>query len=80
VRLGALLGLGEAAHRDEDEAVMVVNVGGERVGVIVDGFRERVEAVVKPLSGILENLSGFSGATLLGDGRVLMILDLKELL
>jgi two-component system chemotaxis sensor kinase CheA len=59
---------------------MVVRVGGDRVGVVVDGFRERLEAVVKPLSGILEGLSGFSGATLLGDGQVLLILDLKELL
>jgi two-component system chemotaxis sensor kinase CheA len=81
-RLAERLGLGAGAREgeDEDEAVMVVRVGGERVGVIVDGFRERLEAVVKPLSGILEHLTGFSGATLLGDGQVLLILDLPELL
>jgi two-component system chemotaxis sensor kinase CheA len=79
-RLAERLGLGAGALKGEDEAVMVVRVGGERVGVIVDGFRERLEAVVKPLNGILERLTGFSGATLLGDGQVLLILDLPELL
>jgi two-component system chemotaxis sensor kinase CheA len=79
-RLAERLGLGAGARMGEDEAVMVVRVGGERIGVVVDGFRERLEAVVKPLSGILEHLTGFSGATLLGDGQVLLILDLPELL
>ena len=51
-RLGALLGLGDGAPTGEDEAVMVVNLAGDRVGVVVGGFRERLEAVVKPLSGI----------------------------
>jgi two-component system chemotaxis sensor kinase CheA len=64
----------------EDEAVMVVKVGQDRVGLIVDGFRERMDVIVKPLEGILEGLHGFSGTALLGDGRVLLILDLKELL
>jgi two-component system chemotaxis sensor kinase CheA len=58
----------------------VVNIGGERVGLIVDGFRERMETVVKPLAGVLEGLAGFSGTAMLGDGRVLLILDLAELI
>ena len=60
-RLAERLGLGAGAPKGEDEAVMVVRVGGERVGVVVDGFRERLEAVVKPLSGILEGLHGLLG-------------------
>ena len=59
---------------------MVVNVGGELVGLVVDAFRERMETVVKPLSGILEGLPGFTGTALLGDGRVLLILDPAELI
>ena len=79
-RLSERLGIdGEAAQAHEDEAVMVVNVGGERLGLIVDGFRERMETVVKPMAGILEGLGAFSGTALLGDGRVLLILDLAEL-
>ena len=76
-RLGLEGGRGEGA---DDEAVMVVNIGGERVGLIVDGFRERMETVVKPLAGVLEGLAGFSGTAMLGDGRVLLILDLAELI
>ncbi|GGD41585.1 chemotaxis protein CheA [Aureimonas glaciei] len=63
-----------------EEAVMVAQVGGERVGVVVDGFRERMEVIVKPLEGVLEGMAGFSGTTLLGDGQVLLILDLQEML
>jgi len=80
VRLAERLGLDNGEASAAEEAVIVVSVGGERVGVVVDGFRERMETVVKPLTGILEGASGFSGAALLGDGRVLLILDLPEIL
>jgi two-component system chemotaxis sensor kinase CheA len=63
-----------------EEAVMVVRIGGDRIGVIVDGFRERLEVIVKPLEGVLEGMTSFSGTALLGDGRVLLILDLQELI
>ena len=80
-RLSERLGLeGGRVEGADDEAVMVVNIGGERVGLIVDGFRERMETVVKPLAGVLEGLAGFSGTAMLGDGRVLLILDLAELI
>jgi two-component system chemotaxis sensor kinase CheA len=79
-RLAERLGLDGVEPDGDDVAVMVVNVGGERVGLIVDGFRERMETVVKPLGGVLEGLAGFSGTALLGDGRVLLILDLAELI
>jgi two-component system chemotaxis sensor kinase CheA len=80
-RLAERLGLsGGGGQDDDDAAVMVVNVRGERVGLVVDGFRERMETVVKPLAGVLEGIAGFSGTALLGDGRVLLILDLAELI
>ena len=79
-RLSERLGLDGWGALAEEEAVMVVSVGGERIGLIVDGFRERMETVVKPLAGLLEGLNGFSGTALLGDGRVLLILDLAELI
>jgi len=80
VRLAERLGLDDGEARAAEEAVIVVNVGGELVGVVVDGFRERMETVVKPLTGVLEGASGFCGTALLGDGRVLLILDLSEIL
>jgi two-component system chemotaxis sensor kinase CheA len=70
----------EEGPRSLDEAVMVVRIGRDRVGIVVDGFRERLEVIVKPLEGILDGMPGFSGTALLGDGRVLLILDLQELL
>jgi len=48
--------------------------------LVVDGFRERMEVIVKPLEGVLEGMPGFSGTALLGDGGVLLILDLQEML
>lgn len=79
VRLGRLLDLPEAAERPEEAAVMVVRFGKERLGVVVDGFRESLEVIVKPMDGILAGMPGYSGTALLGDGRVLLVLDLKEL-
>jgi two-component system chemotaxis sensor kinase CheA len=82
VRLAQVMDLPSPADAPEiaDEAVMVVKLGQDRIGLVVDGFRERMEVIVKPLEGILEGLPGFSGTALLGDGRVLLILDLKEIL
>jgi two-component system chemotaxis sensor kinase CheA len=80
VRLARSLQLPDDAERREEESVMVVRVGGDRIGMVVDGFRERLEVIVKPLEGVLEGMPGFSGTALLGDGRVLLILDLKEML
>jgi two-component system chemotaxis sensor kinase CheA len=80
VRLARALGLSLHDKPPEEEAVMVVRVGGQRIGVVVDGFRERLEVIVKPLEGVLEGMRGFSGTALLGDGNVLLILDLQEML
>lgn len=79
VRLARLLDLPPAADPPEEEAVMVVRFGKERLGVVVDGFRESLEVIVKPMDGILAGMPGYSGTALLGDGRVLLVLDLKEL-
>jgi two-component system, chemotaxis family, sensor kinase CheA len=57
LRLGRLLDLPEtgAACR-EDEAILVVRVGGERLGLVVGAFRDVMEAIVKPLEGVLAGL------------------------
>lgn len=56
--------------------VVVAQVGYDVFGILVDRVFENQEIVVKPLSSLLRNLSMFSGNTLLGDGRVVMILDI----
>jgi two-component system chemotaxis sensor kinase CheA len=79
VRLSRLLDLPEQEDEAEEQAILVVRLNGERLGVVVSAFREGMEVIVKPMDGILAGLRGFAGTTLLGDGRVLLILDLREL-
>ncbi|WP_337271222.1 chemotaxis protein CheA [Oryzifoliimicrobium ureilyticus] len=65
---------------DGEYAVLVVRVGGQTVGIIVDGFAQTIDVILKPLEGPLAGISGFSGSALLGDGSVLLVVNLKELL
>ncbi|MEM0906497.1 MAG: chemotaxis protein CheW [Pseudomonadota bacterium] len=69
-----------AAGNPDDHAVMVVSLGNNQTGIVVDAFREVMEVIVKPMDGIMEGISGYMGTSLMGDGRVIMILDLKEML
>jgi len=46
----------------------------------LDAIRDRLEVVLKPMPGLLANARGYAGTTLLGDGVVLLVLDLKEIL
>ena len=71
----------EAAGKADDELpVVVVSTGGRRMGIIVDAFLRRQEMVIKPLAPYLASLPGISGASILGDGGVVLILDPAELL
>lgn len=67
------------ANADNEMAVLVVRVGGQAVGLIVDDFRETVDIIQKPLNGVLSGLTAYSGSALMGDGSVLMVLNLKEI-
>jgi two-component system chemotaxis sensor kinase CheA len=84
VDLAGLLDLPDAAidaAGDVDEvAVLVVGVAGETIGLAVSAFGEGMEVILKPLEGVLAGIDGYIGTALLGDGRVLLVLDLKELI
>lgn len=80
VRLRDLLGLSSDENGRREEAVLVVRPTGEEIGLIVDDFQKGMDIVLKPLEGILTGLPGYSGGALMGDGRVLLVLNLKELL
>jgi two-component system chemotaxis sensor kinase CheA len=63
-----------------DRLVVVTEMGGKIAALEVDAIRDRLEVVLKPMQGLLANARGYSGTTLLGDGDVLLVLNLKEIL
>ncbi len=58
---------------------VVAEAGGKIAALEVDAIRDRLEVVLKPLQGVLANAQGYVGTTLLGNGGVLLVLDLKEI-
>lgn len=60
--------------------VVVVNVGNQRVGFVVEQLVGQEEVVIKPLGAFLQGLAGFAGATITGDGRIALILDVPSLM
>lgn len=70
----------EMQPESEESIVALATVSGEVVALRVDRLGERMEIILKPLEGLLEGMRGITGTTLLGDGRVLLVLDLKEML
>lgn len=78
LRLRDLLGM--AAHRPPLESVLILRIGDATIGLVIDDFGTGMDIILKPFAGILANMSGFSGTAVLGDGRVLLVLNLKEML
>ncbi len=78
VSLRSTLKLGEDETRKEGcYFIVVIQVGNSTFGIIVDRVFDTEEIVVKPVAPILRHLGIFSGNTILGDGSVIMILDLN---
>jgi two-component system, chemotaxis family, sensor kinase CheA len=78
VRIAEFFELGGA--RDPDK-VMIVIVGlqGRQVGLVVDSFEGEQEIVIKPLSDVVGRIAGISGATILGNGSISLIIDVHSL-
>jgi two-component system chemotaxis sensor kinase CheA len=62
---------------DEDVYIVVLQVDGQPFGLVVDGVNDTEEIVVKPLNKLLKGTVLFAGATIMGDGRVALILDVS---
>lgn len=71
-----------SAVSGEDDAipVLILQNGDEVLGVAVDRLHRKEEIVIKPLADYLADLPGLSGASILGDGRALLVLDPLELM
>jgi two-component system, chemotaxis family, sensor kinase CheA len=67
------------AHADAPRLLIVAQAAGRIAALEVDAIRDRLDAVLKPLQGVLSNARGYSGTTMTADGRVLLVLDLKEI-
>ena len=64
---------------DNGKQVVVVEYDGEKTGILVDEIIGNIQAVIKPISKISNKNYLFSGSTVLGDGRVALILDINNL-
>jgi two-component system chemotaxis sensor kinase CheA len=60
--------------------VVIVHIGTQRVGFVVDQLIGQEEVVIKPLGALLHGTKGLAGATITGDGRIALILDFPELM
>jgi two-component system chemotaxis sensor kinase CheA len=81
VQLSQALAVDRGEERQRNEATIVVaTVEGQLAALEVDRLGERIEIMLKPLEGFLSGMPGIAGSTLLGDGSVLLVLDLAELL
>lgn len=70
----------EALKEDyKGDKVVIVTIGNQRVGLVVDQVNGQEEVVIKPLGVMLQKVSGYAGATITGNGSIALILDLPGL-
>jgi two-component system chemotaxis sensor kinase CheA len=71
---------GGSGEADESAHVLVVSIGNQRAGFVVDQLIGQEEVVIKPLGAMLHGTAGMAGATITGDGRIALILDVPSML
>ena len=77
VRLRQFVGLPETDH---DGLIVVLEQEGEQIALLIDGIAGQQQVVLKSLEENFVRVQGFAGATILGDGRVALILDVSDLI
>ncbi len=75
IDLADILGIPKIETVSENAFVVVMCVGEQRFGLVVDNVFDTEEIVVKPLAKVLSSIPVFSGNTILGDGTVILIVD-----
>ncbi|NOR69158.1 MAG: chemotaxis protein CheA, partial [Methylomarinum sp.] len=68
------------ADKEATSHVVVVNSGGRQIGFVVDQLVGQEEVVIKPLGANLQGVAGLAGATITGDGKIALILDVPGLM
>ncbi len=79
IGLDRALGLPAASTADDRVFVVAVRVGDNRFGLVVDSLLGELQVVIKSLGRQVGTIAGVTGATILGDGRVALILDVPSL-
>jgi chemosensory pili system protein ChpA (sensor histidine kinase/response regulator) len=79
MHLGVRLGIPTPPPEGRKVPVLLARSGGRQVAIQIDGLAGTREIVIKPLGQQLAGIEGLSGATILGDGRVVLILDVPGL-
>ncbi|WP_372981789.1 chemotaxis protein CheW [Marinobacter sediminum] len=77
-RMARLLGL-RTIESEDDLSILNLNLNGKTVGFVVDRLLEGVDVIVKPMDGVMARFPIYSGAAVLGDGRVLLVINPKEM-
>jgi len=70
----------EDTNKSVWQYVVVIGLAEKRFGIKVDELLGQKEVVIKSLGNYLGNINGIAGSTIMGDGTVIMILDINELL
>jgi len=81
IRLGRCLGLMDAVDYEDGQEmyVVIVQAGDHRIGLLVDSLVGQQEIVIKSLGKVLTGIRQIAGATILGDGQVVLIIDVNAL-
>ncbi|MBW2026851.1 MAG: chemotaxis protein CheW [Deltaproteobacteria bacterium] len=80
--LSHLLNISQNGHKmdhDEQMPVLIVQAANDCLGIVVDKLYRKEEIVIKPLADYLAGLPGIAGASILGDGKTILILEPNEL-
>ncbi len=84
IRLDKILGIVSFSHKQEDEderlSLVIVENGKRAMGLVVSQVLGEQDIAVKPLGSLIKRTKGIAGATILGDGRVALILDIMSLM
>lgn len=80
LRLAEYFGAKKERDKSLRQTLVVVRIGRNKAAFVVDKLHGEHQTVIKPLGKIFENIAGLTGATVLGDGNVALILDAQNLI
>ncbi|OGL43823.1 MAG: hypothetical protein A2161_10840 [Candidatus Schekmanbacteria bacterium RBG_13_48_7] len=80
ISLNQVLNIKSLNGKKDILTIILVEIKKKQIGIIVDELLGQEEMVIKPLGNPLERIKGFSGVSILGDGQLVLILDLQNLI